>query len=83
MFAANTSLMSQIEDLKKEIEALKKENEARKKESVAIGEEQQKIHKWYKKQFPIIMVGGGGHDEKRKIKPRRDGSLASTTSNEI
>tara|TARA_R100000773_G_C4174631_1_gene86921 strand:- start:341 stop:646 length:306 start_codon:yes stop_codon:yes gene_type:complete len=51
MFAANTSLMSQIEDLKKEIEALKKENEARKKESVAIGEEQQKIHKWYKKQF--------------------------------
>ena len=44
MFAANTSLMSQIEDLKKE-------NEARKKESVAIGQEQQKIHKWYRDQF--------------------------------
>ena len=44
MFAANTSLMSQIEDLKKE-------NEARKKELVAIGEEQKKIHKYYKDQF--------------------------------
>ena len=44
MFAANTSLISQIEDLKKE-------NEARKKELVAIGEEQKKIHKYYKDQF--------------------------------
>ena len=44
MFAANTSLRGQVEKLEKE-------NEARKKELVAIGEEQQKIHKWYKKQF--------------------------------
>ena len=44
MFAANTSLRWQVEDLKKE-------NEARKKELVAIGEEQQKIHKWTKNQI--------------------------------
>ena len=34
-----------------QIEDLKKENEARKKELVAIGEEQKKIHKYYKDQF--------------------------------
>ncbi len=44
MFAANTSLRCQVEKLQKE-------NEARKKELVAIGEEQKKIHKYYKDQF--------------------------------
>ena len=44
MFAANTSLRCQVEKLEKE-------NEARKKELVAIGEEQQKIHKWTKNQI--------------------------------
>ena len=44
MFAANTSLRWQVEDLKKE-------NESRKKEIVAITGEQQKFHKHYKDQF--------------------------------
>ena len=44
MFAANTSLRCQVEKLQKE-------NETRKKELVAIGEEQKKIHKYYKDQF--------------------------------
>ena len=44
MFAANTSLRWQVEDLKKE-------NESRKKELVAITGEQKKIHKYYKDQF--------------------------------
>tara|TARA_X000000368_G_C23023580_1_gene709149 strand:+ start:668 stop:955 length:288 start_codon:yes stop_codon:yes gene_type:complete len=44
VFASTTSFMSQIEDLKKE-------NKARKIELIAIGEEQQKIHKFYKDQF--------------------------------
>ena len=44
MFAANTSLRWQVEDLKKQ-------NESRKKEIVAITGEQKKIHKYYKDQF--------------------------------
>ena len=44
MFAANTSLRGKVEKLEKE-------NEDRKKELVAIGEEQKKIHKYYKDQF--------------------------------
>jgi len=44
MFAANTSLRGQVEDLQKE-------NKSRKKELIRISKEQEKIHKYYKDQF--------------------------------
>ena len=50
----NKALLEKIVELKKGYDDLCKSNDARKSELVAIGEEQQKIHKWYRDQFKKI-----------------------------